>query len=1078
VQNQSEVPQPLDEFHFVVPRMNDRLRPASNAQQRLWFLSRFQGTAATYEVPIAFRLRGTLSMTRLDAALTAIIERHEPLRTAIFERDGVLVQQCKAPLPIRTPIYQVSDIEEAIERARAEAAVRFDLSLPPMLRSYCFQIGPQDRLVAFMFHHVACDAWSLGVFFEELSSFFREDGIDPQPSLPTLTTHYSDYVEWQRGWLSGPQAESQKEYWLEQLGGTLPELQIGQPLAPFKVQTYAGDIEYFHWTGDLVSRIEGFAEREKTTVFTVLLAGFLALLQRYTLQDDLIVGVPVACRSLPEAEGLIGLFTNTVAIRANFEEVPRFSMFVSKIKDQVVNALGNQELPFDQVVEALSLPREVAWNPVFQAMFVMQNTNANASLRLPGIVVDSIPLHTGTAKFKLTCSIKWQPGVLEGDVEYSTEALGRAWTTRFVHCFNNLLSDAVNRPETRISELSLLCANERELLLAAMRKSAESYSPHDTMIDLFEAQTARTPAEVAIEAGARKVTYAELLARTNNLARRLRRDGAGPEVLIGICMDRSIDLIVALLAIHKCGAAFVPLDPNFPMERIRQISEDAALLFVLTEEFRRQQFAAAEISTSTVDVVEDLDPTDLFRCQVAPTTLAYVYYTSGSTGVPKGVSIEHRCAMTRLQWLLRRYPLRSGEGVLHKTPLIFDVAIWEIFLPLLSGGTVVLAEAGREADAIHLNHLLRTRNIVLAHFVPSMLETYLQHTPPSNYPALKWVGLSGEAVPAGLPDRFALHCRAELHNQYGQTETSEVAVWEGGLRASNGGVPIGRQVGAYRLYVLGQDLGLLPPAVPGELCVAGIDGLARGYHRRPDLTAERFVPNPYAMVPGERLYMTGDLARMTENGILDYLGRMDRQTKIRGCRVELGEVESVLAKHPAVRGCVAVAQPDESGSQHIVAYVVSEGVSTAALATYAERFLPGFMLPAVYVLVEGFPRTSSGKLDRNRLPLPGPSEFTARGGSEDAQTPIEVEIAAFLAQMLKLGRVGRSDNFFAIGGNSLKAVQVLSRVTQTFAVTVSVREFFAQPTVAGLAAAIEHAVQSQLAVLSDSEVARLLQEES
>jgi amino acid adenylation domain-containing protein len=1059
----------------IRPNTRDRRRLASSAQQRLWFLGRLQGNAATYAVPLAYRVRGPLCTERLSEALTTIVARHESLRTALSEREGMLWQEPAAPMRIPVPVRQASGLVEANAIARAEAQIPFDLATPPLLRALCIGVGEQDTLVVFVFHHVAVDAWSLGLFFSELTVLW-DAGPQGEPSLSALDVQYGDYADWQREWLRGPNAAAQRDYWRRQLSGSLPQLQLGQDNTVDQDQFDAGDVEHFRWDGDLVISLQALAEKEGTTPFVVLLAGFQTVLHRYSLQESIVLGVPVACRTQPQTEKLIGFFTNTLALHADFAENPCFSEVVGRCKETVLGALDAQELPFDQVVDALSLPRESMRNPLFRAMFVMQNTPTEVALRLSGLSVDEVSLHSGTAKFDLTLSVKLGPRGLEGEMEFSTQCFDRAWVTQLIRSFGNLLVDAVRRPRVAVAELSLLAPGEAERLVSSTNNDVIAYPADETITGLFEAQVRLVPDAVAIEFGGRTVTYADLEARANRLARVLHELGAGPESVIGVCMDRSIDLVVALLGTLKSGAAFAPLDPEFPVERIRQICEDAEPLLVLTQRHRRAKLSSLDVRLIEVDAIPHEGPARSLGLQVAPSQLAYVYYTSGSTGTPKGVLIEHRCAMNRLQWLRRRYPMSVQEGVLHKSPLIFDVAIWEIFLPLFSGATVVLAETGAEADPKRLSSLLQTKSIVLAHFVPSLLVTYLDHTRSTDYPALRWAALSGEAVPADLPDRFSTHCRAELHNQYGQTETSEVAVWEGGHRTRNGSVPLGRQVGVYRLYVVDAGLGLVPPEVPGELCVAGIDGLARGYHRRPALTAEKFVPNPFALKPGERLYRTGDLARFTADGVFEYLGRIDHQIKIHGCRVEAGEVESVLVKHRSVRTCVVMLRPNETDAHQLVAYVLSDNPDANALAAHADRWLPVFMRPAVYVFVDQLPRTASGKIDRDRLPAPVAADFAARGGAEEVQTPLEAELAIVWAKLLGLRRVGRSDNFFAIGGNSLNAVDVVSKIAGTFGVTISLREFFAVPTVRGLADAIQRCLESHVASLADEEVATLLGE--
>jgi amino acid adenylation domain-containing protein len=1051
-------------------------RPASNALQRLWFLSQLEGEVATYSVPQGFRVVGKLSLERLDDALTSIVARYEAIRTALVQRDGTLWQEVHPPMLVHAKRLEARDMKEAVELANDEAGIPFDLGRPPLLRVICVRVGAEEHLLAFIFHHAAFDAWSLGIFYSELSAFYGGDTYGGAP-LAESPLQYGDYSDWQREWLAGPAAQAQRTYWREKLSSPLPVLQLDYASASPTQRTYAGSARNLKLDDALRERITAFAESQGTTVFVVLLSAFLATLHRYSLQDDIVVGVPVACRTFTETEGIIGHVLNTLALRSSIPARLRFSELVEQTSENFFEALANQELPFDQVVNSLEFARETASSPVFQAMLVMQNTPVEAAFRLGGLELESVPLHTGTSKVDVTCSINSTGTAIEVEMEYSAEVFGEAEAARFVDSFINLLSDAVSRPDTRIDTLRMLSAAETESLVSDALERAESYSDFRPLHEYFEQQVRRVPDAVAVEAGGQSTRYAELNERANTLAQHLRRMGAGPESAVVVCLERSIEMLVALLATLKAGTAFVPIDTRYPPERVRAICQDAKPLAVLTREQYRPLFASLAAPLLDVSSLTPAGPAEDPGVKVSPANLAYVYYTSGSTGTPKGVMIDHACMMARLEWLRGRYPLSAGERVLHKTPLIFDVAIWELFLPLMSGATILMADPGAESDVAHIAELLGRRGMVLAHFVPSMLGAYLSYAPRASYPDLKWVALSGEAVSKQLLERFTEHFSAEFHNQYGQTETSEVGVWEGRSNTGHRTVPIGRQVGVYRLHVLDRDLRPMPPGVPGELCVAGEGGLARGYHLRADLTAEKFVPNPYPLTPGERLYRTGDLVRIAESGVIEFLGRTDRQTKVRGCRIETAEVEEVLGRHTAVRSCAVVARLDSSGANQLIAYVVSERPSASELGAHAENFLPSFMLPAAYVFLDDLPLTPSGKLDRYKLPAPSASDFEARGGEQPLQMQLEEQLAALWMQVLGLHKVGRSDNFFAVGGNSIRSIQVLSKIKQTFGVELTVRDFFESPTIGGLAARTERALERLVGSLSESEVARMLEVE-
>ncbi|MET9960468.1 non-ribosomal peptide synthetase [Streptomyces sp. NPDC006326] len=646
-----------------------------------------------------------------------------------------------------------------------------------------------------------------------------------------------------------------------------------------------------------------------------------------------------------------------------------------------------------------------------------------------------------------------------------------------------LLTDAAARPQARLDELALLSEARQSEAADAANTGHERYPDLRPVHAAFEEAARRYPGAVAVEAGGRATTYGELDGRANLLAASLAEAGVGPESLVGVCVERSAELLVALLAVLKRGAAFVPLDPALPVERVAVITADARVAAVLAGESQRERLAG--LPAPLLSVPAEGSAPHPPQVEVTLDHAAYAYYTSGSTGIPKGVVIDHRCAAGRLEWLGRRYGLQPGDRVIHKTPLIFDVAIWELFGPLAAGATVLMADPGAESDVVHLSRLLATERTVFAHFVPSMLNAYLDLAPQTPAPGLRWVQLSGEAAGSHLLERFRKRFDAELHNLYGQTETSEVAGWEGRSYPGEGGLPLGRPLGIYRLFVLDEELRPVPPGVPGELCVSGEGGLARGYLGRAGLTAERFVPHPYALTPGERLYRTGDLVARGDDGQLHYLGRVDGQVKIRGCRVETGEVEAVLAGHPAVRACAVSVFQDEDGAAQLAAYVVTDGAADAGspqaagavveeLAAHAARRLPGYMLPAVYVPVETLPYTPSGKLDRLRLPAPTAADRAARSAGEAPGTALEEQVALLWQGVLGVDRITRTDNFFSIGGNSLKSLQLLNRVNTTFQVQVSVRDFFGNPTVEGVAAAVEKALTELVAGMTDEEAATLL----
>lgn len=1059
------------------PRRNPHItrRPASNAQQRLWFLSRLEGPVATYSVPNAFVVRGRLSCDALDRALTRIAERHEAIRTRLFEEGEKLFQEVVPSMPIRTTVLRADTLDDAVRLAHRVVAEPFDLASPPLFRTTCIQVEPELAVLAITFHHAAFDAWSLDLFYKELRALYAGGADGDQLAEPLL--QYGDYADWQREWLESTSAGAQRRYWQDQLEGRLPALQLDCRHPGQRGDPTSGAVHRFHLDAGVAEGLEALAASWRTTTFAVLLSAFIATLHRISTQEEFVVGVPVACRNTVESESIIGYLSNTIAIRASISGSVPFTRMLAHVSETLFRGLANQELPFDEVVAALGLDREVSGNPCYQAMLVTQMTPLGATLCLPPLAIERVPIHTGTAKLPLTLSVSRDSG-LEVDLEYDTTITSRAQAERLASALTHLITNAIQRPDTRAGELALLSPATADALQAAAIDRCESYHSLELQHVLFERVVERLPEAIAVEAGGVSVGYAELNARANRLAHALLKRGVGRESKVPICVPRGVDLVVAMLAVHKAGAAFVPLDTEFPLSRIEFICNDVQAQVVLSGASQLHRLGG--MAPDVLDVAREgaAEPDDNLDLVVVLADAAYVYYTSGSTGRPKGVVIEHRCAMTRLAWLRQRYPLEVGEKVLHKTPLIFDVAIWEIGLPLMAGATIAMAEPGAEADVEHIGHILRTENLVLAHFVPTLLDAFLRYSRPASYPSLKWLVASGEAVSKATLERFSDHFAIDLHNQYGQTETSEVTAWEGRIAERETTVPIGRAIGAYRVHILDRSLRPVPPGIPGELCVAAeLGGLARGYHGSPGLTAERFVPNPYPRVAGERLYRTGDLARLTDDGSIEYLGRLDQQTKIRGCRVDPIEVEVILGQLASVEACCVISLPDDDGVNTLIAYVVGDDSSTESLRDHCRAHLPFFMRPADYMFIERLPLTSSGKVDRTRLPAPERVKRAQPAPTSHAPLdPVEEELTAIWERVLQRQHIGRSDDFFDLGGNSLRSIQVLVAIRQRYGVTVSVRDFFADPTVQRLAVLIRQQLEALVDSMSLEEVEQRLNE--
>lgn len=1046
------------------------LFPASNGQRRLWFLSEYLKGSPAYSVPLGFRVSGAFAIADLDRALTAVVARHEALRTGLVMRDGRLMQDIAPPPEVRTKVLSADSWDDALAMVQAEVRRPFHLAAPPLLRSLCIRYAPEAWLWVLNIHHAVCDAWSHGLLFRDLQAAWT--GQSPKHAAP----QFVDYAERFEASLDAPAFEAHRHFWKQRLVGDLPVLALNHGASTRRYLSDPGVITELRMDPALVAQLETAAAGHKTTVNVVLLSAFADMLHRWTLQDRIVIGVPAACRMTPADQATVGYFANTLPIVVDAGQQRTFSDLLGHVAKRMSEALAHQELPFDEIVDILDLPGRSSRNPLFQAMFVMQSTPADFSFGPPGAQLDEVLVHTGTAKVDLACMLRFAGGSVQGEIEYATDVLDDAEAQLMRAHFLGLLRAATRTPGIPLADLALSTRADQAARIHATNEDHVVYPDLRPIHRYIEDQADRTPDAIAVETLSGRITYGELDKRANRVANSLTAAGVGPEDLVGVCLDRSVAMVVALLGVLKAGAGFVPLSPGYPIARTRKIVADAGLGCLIVDTANRDGLNVPGVRLWSEDLLEPEVSEARNPISVCADNLACAYYTSGSTGEPKGVLLDHRCVMGRIAWLKDRYPLDRGDRVLHKTPLVFDVAIWEIFGPLMSGATILAADPGGEADVDHIRALLARPGTVFAHFVPSMLDACLSAGGWDAAPDLKWVQVSGEGLSADLLSRYRAHASIPLHNCYGQTETSEVAYWQDDARTYRLWAPIGRQIGLYRIFLLDRSLQPVEPGMPGEICVVGVGGLARGYRGQPDLTAEKFVPHPWPIEPGERLYRTGDLGRVTSTGTLEYVGRLDEQIKIRGCRVEIAEVEQVLRGLRGVSACAVIARRDASGSDQLIAYVQGDSLTPSGLGAQAEFLLPGYMLPAAYVVLDSLPLTASGKLDRLSLPPPGPDHFASRGGSAPPTSPVECDIAAVWSEVLDLPGMGRRDNFFAIGGNSLTAIQVMTRLKNRFGVRISVRDFFAEATIEGLAALIEAALIDRVAAMSEDEARQMLQD--
>jgi amino acid adenylation domain-containing protein len=1033
--------------------------PLSFAQQRLWFLDQLYPGRSTYNLARRVRISGALDLEALRRTLDAIVDRHETLRTTMVAIDGT-PQQIVAPtlsVPLLvTDLSGLPDRETKVQLLAGQEVRRpFDLARGPLFRASLFRLEPDEHLLVLTVHHVISDAWSLGVLFREIGALYRAfTRAEPSP-LPDLPIQYADYAAWQRRTLQGKTLERELAYWREQLGALPPALELLTDRPRPSVQGTRGAKRSIVIPKRVSEGLTELSRREGATLFATLLAAFHTLLGRYTGQEDIVVGSPIAGRTQAETEGLVGFFVNTLALRLDLSGDPTFRELLHRAREVTLGAYAHQDLPFEKLVEELQPERDLRRTPVFQVALAYQNFPSH-KLELPGLTLHSEPAESGSAKFDLMLYMWQRADGLRAVLEYNTDLFDAGTIIRMLGHFQTLLESIALDPDRRLSELPLRSHEEGHQLLVEWNTTGADYPNDHSVHRLFEEQAARTPQAVAVAVGAEQLTYRELDRRSNQLARHLRARGVGPDVRVGIRLERSSHLIVALLGVLKAGGAYVALDPAYPEERLRFLLRDAEVAVLLTESPLQEGLPNGETPT-IVCLDRELEsiarePDEPVRSGVTPAHLAYVIYTSGSTGRPKGVGITHRSAVAFLAWARQTTAAAAGARVLATTSINFDLSVYEIFGTLAWGGTVLLLRTALELP--ERPDLRAPGAATLLNTVPSVAAALVRLG--AVPPGLVRVNLAGEPVPRALVEALYATGAGEVYNLYGPSETTTYST-VAHLAAGESGAPgIGRPIANTRAYVLDGRLEPVPIGVSGELYLGGA-GVAREYLGRPALTAERFVPDPFGpsagAEPGGRLYRTGDRVRWRPDGTLEFLGRLDHQLKLRGFRIEPGEIESVLAQHAGVRGAVVIPREDLPGDVRLVAYIVPDGrpLDGNELRRFLEQRLPEYMVPAAIVVLESLPLLPNGKLDRRALPPPDRTDSRDREDYVAPRTPVEEILAGIWATVLRLERVGIRDNFFAIGGHSLLATQVVSRVRTAIGVELPLRALFEHPTVADLA---------------------------
>ena len=1064
--------EPNSRLEDVIPRRSSSVpAPLSLAQQRLWFLNQLDPDNPSYNEHGAIQLTGYLDVAAIAQSLNEIVRRHEVLRTTFEMVEGQPIQVIRPNLTLTLPAVNLCQLPEPeqkreVQRLTTEHSQQpFDLVQGPLLRWMLLQLGQQDYILLFTVHHIVFDGWSIGVLFREITTLYKAFSTGQPSPLPELPIQYADFAAWQRQGLHREVLNAQLAYWKQQLKN-LPILHLPTDRPRPAVQTFRGAKTSFCIPTHLTKALKALSQKEDVTLFMTLLAAFKTLLYRYTGSEDIAVGSPIANRNRIEIEGLIGFFVNTLVLRTDLSNNPTFRTLLSRVSDVALGAYTHQDVTFEQLVEELHPQRDLSNTPLFQVMFGLQNAPISA-LELSGLKLSFLGRNPGTAKFDLTLFIEEAAEELIGVLEYNTDLFEAATINRMAGHFQQLLEGIVANPDRPLSELPMLTEAERQQLLVEWNQTQVDYPKDYCIHELFEAQVERTPDAIAVVFEDQQLTYRELNAKANQLAHYLQTLGVGPEVLVGICVERSLEMAIGLLGILKAGGAYVPLDPAYPQERLTFMLEDAQVPVLLTQQYLADKLPPHNTQTICLDT--NINEIAQYSQEnpisgVNSNNLIYVIYTSGSTGKPKGVMNTHRGLCNRLLWMQDTYHLTVSDRVLQKTPFSFDVSVWEVFWPLMNGACLVIAQPGGHQDSTYLVKLIHTEQITTIHFVPSMLQVFLEERGLETCSCLKRVICSGEALSLELQKRFFARLDAELYNLYGPTEAAiDVTYWHCQRQSDLPNVPIGRPIANTQIYLLDAQKELVPIGIPGELHITG-EGLARGYLNRAELTAEKFIPNPFSDDTEARLYKTGDLARYRPDGNIEYLGRIDYQVKVRGFRLELGEIEAVLSQHQGVRDAVVVVREDKPGSQSLVAYVVPSSKpapTIAQLRRFLIEKLPNYMVPTAFVLLETLPLTPNGKVDRRALPAPEPTRPESTVSWVPPRTPVEEMLASIWSQVLGIEQVGIYDNFFELGGHSLLVTQVISQIRKVFGVDLPVRCLFEAPTIASLLDYVERAMGAE-----------------
>jgi amino acid adenylation domain-containing protein len=1047
---------------FVVPTISRTMEiPLSFAQESLWFLDQLNSDTASYNIPIKLRLLGEVDQDVLRRSLNEIVRRHEILRTCFRTLAGRPIQVIAAPPTLSVPIVDLTEVptetreEEAARLCREQAERPFVLDRDLMLRAILFRLEKDKHILFLNLHHIASDAWSLEILFRELGTLYEAFSKGHPSPLKELPVQYADFAAWQRGRLTEKTLAHQLKYWRRQLDGAPPILDLPTEWPRPPVQTFHGSIETALVSTSLAAGLKGLSQREGVSLFMTLLAAFQVLLHRYSGQLDITIGSPILNRSRTGLESVIGLFVNTLPLRVDLSGNPTFRQLLSRAREVVLGAYENQDIPFDILVKELQPERNLSYSPLFQVLFAVQNAPAG-SAGPATLNVQSEFVSSATSKFDLSLYMREHAEGLVAEIEYCTDLFGREMIRQMLDHFAVLLNGIVENPSEHVNTLPLLTDGERRHLLVECNQTKIDYGRDRHLDELFEEHSKATPNRAAVRFGDDLLTYRELDERAEKVASHLRLLGVGPNDLVGLYVERSLDMAVGMLGILKAGGAYLPLDPLYPPDRLAFMLEDARPIAVLTQ--RRLEGTLSHLKAKPI-FLDDLPELGLEGAPAIsptrerrPSDLAYVIYTSGSTGTPKGVQIAHRSIVNFIHSMREKPGLTQNDVLLAVTTLSFDIAVLEFFLPLTAGALVVIASVEATADAAQLVSLLERHRITVMQATPATWHLLLEANWTGN-PNLK-ILCGGEAWSSELAEQLLPRC-GSLWNMYGPTEAT---VWASVNEIKRGErVLIGPPIANTSFYVLQPDLQLAPALVPGELHIGGT-GVALGYLNRPELTEEKFVVNPFSHAGEGRLYRTGDLVRYLPNGTLEFLGRSDTQVKIRGFRIELDEIATVLRQHVTVKDTVVLVQKNDQLDERLVAYIVvadGQRPDSDDLQAFLKRQLPPYMVPSAFEVVERFPLTPAGKIDRKALQkIPARRQERTRA-HVPPRSPTERAVAEIWRDILGVANVGAQDDFFDLGGHSMMIVRVIYQINATREVRLGVPDLFRNPTVEQLATLID-----------------------